>query len=170
MPQKRSSSLSSISAIIIFLTLTETEMNPCSLWMVGALALGLALTSDAQFQFGQQPIGSSNLGPIPNAGGQRAPTNDRQGRRNGQQSQQGRNTGQQGQQQQEREPFDLDRDVAPILVSQMMGDAVRAAVSPFASDASLVIRITVLMSNAFFDANAPYTPTTVGIYSNLGRR
>ena len=26
------------------------------------------------------------------------------------------------------------------------------------------------MSNAFFDANAPYTPAAVGIYSNLGRR
>ena len=115
-------------------------MNPCSLWMVGALALGVAL-AEPQFQFGQQPIGSSNLGPIP---GQRAPQNERNGRQNGQQAAQGRRNRGGQQQQQEREPFDLDRDVAPILVSQMMGDAVRAAVSPFASDASLVIRITAV--------------------------
>jgi len=66
--------------------------------------------------------------------------------------------------------FDIDKDMAPVLVAQTMGDAVRAAVSPFASDASLVIRITVLMANSFFDAIAPYTETAVGIYSKLGRR
>ena len=133
-------------------------MIPCSMWMVGALALGLSLTSDGQFEFGQQPMSSSNLDTIPN------------GRWNGKQSQQGCNRGHQSQQQQEREPFDLDRDVAPIQVVYIMGDAARAAVSPYASDASLVIRITMLVSNAFFDAIAPYTRTTVGIYSNLGRR
>jgi len=140
-------------------------MRPYSLWVLGALALSVAVTN-AQFKFGQQPIGTSGF---QNPGGEGAQTGGSRGgggsRRQGQQqAQQG------GQQQQERPQFDLDKDVAPILVSQMMGDAVRAAVSPFASDASLVIRITVLMSNAFFDANAPYTPAAVGIYSNLGRR
>ena len=78
---------------------------------------------------------------------------------------------QRGQQQEEEErEFDMDNDMAPVLVAQMMGDAVRAAVSPFASDASLVVRITTLMANAFFDAIAPYTPTAVGVYSKLGRR
>ena len=164
-------SITEVLIVAFFLTLTETEMNQCSLWIVGTLALGLALTSNAQFQFGQQPISSSNLGPIPNAGGQRAPTNDRKGfRRNGKQSQLGLNRGQQPQQNPEREPFDLDRDVAPERVAHIMGGAIRASVSHFASDASIVIRITVLTTNAFFDANAPYTPTTVGIYSNLGRR
>ena len=154
-----------------YLTLTETEMNQCSLWIVCTLALGLALTSNAQLQFNQQPISSSNLGPIPNAEGQWALTSDRQGgRQNGQQSQQGCNRGQQVPPRLEREPFDLEKDVAPIHVIPIMGAATRGAVSRFASDASLVIRITVLTTNAFFDAIAPYTPTTVGIYSNLGRR
>jgi len=134
-------------------------MKPCNFWVIGALALQTAMSVTAQFTFGQQPIGSAGRAPPNPSGG-----GGQQGQRQGQQAQG------QGGQQQEQPPFDLDRDVAPILVSQMMGDAVRAAVSPFASDASLVIRITVLMSNAFFDANAPYTPAAVGIYSNLGRR
>ena len=57
------------------------------------------------------------------------------------------------------EPFDLDRDLSAVRVASEMGEATRAAVSPFAGDASLVIRITTLMSTAFFDALAPYHPT-----------
>ena len=59
----------------------------------------------------------------------------------------------------EQEPFDMDRDLSAVRVASEMGEAVRAAISPFAGDASLVIRITTLMSNAFFDALAPYHPT-----------
>ena len=53
----------------------------------------------------------------------------------------------------------MDRDLSAVRVASEMGEATRAAVSPFAGDASLVIRITTLMSNAFFDALAPYHPT-----------
>lgn len=38
------------------------------------------------------------------------------------------------------------------------------------NDASLVVRMTTLLENAWFDAIAPYHPTAVGIYSKLGRR
>lgn len=37
-------------------------------------------------------------------------------------------------------------------------------------DATIVLRFTTLLSNAWFDAVAPYHPTAVGVYSDLGRR
>lgn len=37
-------------------------------------------------------------------------------------------------------------------------------------DATLILRITALSTNAWFDAIAPYHPTAVGLYSNLPRR
>lgn len=73
-------------------------------------------------------------------------------------------------QERDQRPFDMDRDLSAVRVASEMGEATRAAVSPFAGDASLVIRITTLMSNAFFDALAPYHPTAVGIYSNIRRQ
>ncbi|WP_162906947.1 vanadium-dependent haloperoxidase [Allorhizocola rhizosphaerae] len=39
-----------------------------------------------------------------------------------------------------------------------------------ASDVSLVLRHTVMLNNAWFDATAPYHPTAVGVASRLGRR
>jgi hypothetical protein len=42
-----------------------------------------------------------------------------------------------------------------------------ASVAP--GDAPLVLRTTTLITNAWFDAIAPYHPTAVGVYSNLGR-
>ena len=48
--------------------------------------------------------------------------------------------------------------------------AILGSVSAGASDASLVLRITAIVSNAWFDAIAPYHPTAVGVYSRLGRR
>ena len=42
--------------------------------------------------------------------------------------------------------------------------------SPTAGDATLVLRATTLITNSWFDAVAPYHPTAVGIYSDLGRR
>ncbi|HET6214169.1 MAG TPA: hypothetical protein VFE14_14995 [Micromonosporaceae bacterium] len=47
---------------------------------------------------------------------------------------------------------------------------VRRLVSPDAADATLILRLATLVENAWFDAIAPYHPTAVGIYSNLGRR
>ena len=147
-----------------------------------ALCVFLALPANSQFQgLGQNSFGSfTNFGGFTNQNGQNTGFGNRQQQGQGQrQSQrgQGRPQGQrgpgrrpQGQDDEESEPFDLNKDVAPIRVAQEMGDAVRAAVSPFSSDASLVVRITALMANSFFDAIAPYHPTAVGIYSNLGRR
>jgi hypothetical protein len=43
-------------------------------------------------------------------------------------------------------------------------------VSPTGGDAPLVFRYTMLITNAWFDAVAPYHPTAVGVYSDLGRR
>jgi hypothetical protein len=48
--------------------------------------------------------------------------------------------------------------------------AIFTTVSPGGSDAPLVLRITTLGLNAWFDAIAPYHPTAVGVYSRLGRR
>ncbi len=43
-------------------------------------------------------------------------------------------------------------------------------VSQGGMDATLVIRTTTMITNAWFDASAPYHPTAVGVYSRLGRR
>lgn len=48
--------------------------------------------------------------------------------------------------------------------------AIRRQYSPRASDASLILRAFVMLSNSFYDAIAPYHPTAVGVYSRLGRR
>jgi hypothetical protein len=41
---------------------------------------------------------------------------------------------------------------------------------PSGSEASFILRITTLLTNAWFDSTAPYTPSAVGVYSRLGRR
>lgn len=66
--------------------------------------------------------------------------------------------------------FDFDTGNAPIEV--VIPHAIPAifSVSPDASDASLVLRMTTLITNGWFDAIAPYHPTAVGVYSRLGRR
>jgi hypothetical protein len=66
--------------------------------------------------------------------------------------------------------FDFDTGIAPIEV--VIPHAIPAifSVSPDASDASLVLRMTTLITNGWFDAIAPYHPTAVGVYSRLGRR
>src|SRR5687767_14034524 len=68
------------------------------------------------------------------------------------------------------ETFDFDTGIAPIEV--LIPHAIPAifSVSPDASDASLVLRMTTLITNGWFDAIAPYHPTAVGVYSALGRR
>ena len=43
-------------------------------------------------------------------------------------------------------------------------------VSSSGGDASLVLRFTTLLINSWFDASAPYHPTAIGVYSDLGRR
>ncbi|MEV7229069.1 DUF6851 domain-containing protein [Polymorphospora sp. NPDC051019] len=72
-----------------------------------------------------------------------------------------------------REPqtsaFDLDNGNAAIEI------VIPAATGPLLStlnpgDASLILRITTLTNNAWFDAIAPYHPMAVGVSSRLGRR
>jgi hypothetical protein len=66
--------------------------------------------------------------------------------------------------------FDFDTGNAAMgVVIPKMIDGIRG-VSPGANDASIVLRIVTLTNNAWFDAIAPYHPTAIGVYSNLGRR
>jgi hypothetical protein len=67
--------------------------------------------------------------------------------------------------------FDFDSGNAPVevLIPRVV-PFIYGSVSPTASDATLVLRITTLITNAWFDAVAPYHPTAVGVYSRLGRR
>ena len=67
--------------------------------------------------------------------------------------------------------FDFDHGNAAIeVVIPAAIPAILQTVSPGANDASLVLRITTIIANAWFDAIAPYHGTAVGVYSRLGRR
>jgi hypothetical protein len=66
--------------------------------------------------------------------------------------------------------FDFDNGNAGIEVIIPRVIPAILSISPTASDATIVLRITTLITNAWFDAIAPYHPTQVGVYSNLGRR
>jgi hypothetical protein len=67
--------------------------------------------------------------------------------------------------------FDLHHGNAPVeVVIPAVIPVVYQSVSPTAGDATLVLRITTIITNAWFDAIAPYHPTAVGVYSRLGRR
>lgn len=67
--------------------------------------------------------------------------------------------------------FDIDTGNAPVeVVIPAVIPVVYQFVSPDASDATLVLRFTTVITNAWFDAIAPYHPTAVGVYSRLGRR
>jgi hypothetical protein len=68
-------------------------------------------------------------------------------------------------------PFDLDNGNAAIdVVIPAAIPAILGTVSAGANDASIVLRITTIITNAWFDAIAPYHSTAVGVYSRLGRR
>jgi hypothetical protein len=65
--------------------------------------------------------------------------------------------------------FDFQGGNAPIdVIIPAVVPVIFASVDP--GDATLVLRTTTLLTNAFFDAIAPYNPTAVGVYSQLGRR
>ncbi|MEX0740323.1 MAG: vanadium-dependent haloperoxidase [Pseudohongiella sp.] len=67
--------------------------------------------------------------------------------------------------------FDFEtRNAAGEVVIPAVIPVVYQFVSPGADDASLVLRITTLVANAWFDAIAPYNATAQGVYSDLGRR
>ena len=67
--------------------------------------------------------------------------------------------------------FNLDTGNAPVeIIIPAAAPIIFSDVSPSGSDASLVLRVTTLITNAWFDASAPYHPTAVGVYSRFVRR
>jgi hypothetical protein len=66
-------------------------------------------------------------------------------------------------------PFDFDTGNAGIeVIIPAVIPALFQTTTP--NDAPIVLRHTTLITNAWFDAIAPYHPTAVGVYSRLGRR
>jgi hypothetical protein len=64
--------------------------------------------------------------------------------------------------------FDFDTGNAPIeVIIPVVAPIIFTDVSPSGSDATLVLRITTLVTNAWFDATAPYHATAQGVYSRL---
>jgi hypothetical protein len=67
--------------------------------------------------------------------------------------------------------FDFDTGYAPIeLVIPRVVPPIFGFLSPGGNDATLVLRATTMITNGWFDAIAPYHATSVGAYSQLGRR
>ncbi|MBQ4879982.1 vanadium-dependent haloperoxidase [Pseudoalteromonas luteoviolacea] len=67
--------------------------------------------------------------------------------------------------------FDFDKDNGALdVVGWGSLDELKEHVSANYGDASLLFRFGVLITNAWYDASAPYHPTAVGVYSHLGRR
>jgi hypothetical protein len=67
--------------------------------------------------------------------------------------------------------FNLDTGNAPIeVIIPVVAPIIFIDVSPSGSDATLVLRVTTIVTNAWFDATAPYHATAQGVYSRLGRR
>jgi hypothetical protein len=65
--------------------------------------------------------------------------------------------------------FDFATGNAPIeVVIPAVIPVIFANVKP--GDATLVLRFTTMLTNSWFDATAPYHPTAIGVYSDLGRR
>jgi hypothetical protein len=65
--------------------------------------------------------------------------------------------------------FDFDTGNAALeVVIPAVIPVVFANVAP--GDATIVLRFTTMITNAWFDATAPYHPTAIGVYSDLGRR
>ncbi|MEV4807744.1 vanadium-dependent haloperoxidase [Nonomuraea sp. NPDC049421] len=66
--------------------------------------------------------------------------------------------------------FDFDNGNALIEVIYPHFQKAVRTITPDGSDATLVADHILMVETAWFDAIAPYHPTAVGIYSNLGRR
>ena len=67
-------------------------------------------------------------------------------------------------------PFDPNTGNAALAIIPTVIPKIYESVSPTAGDATLVLRVTTLITNSWFDAIAPYHPTAVGVNSRLGRR
>ena len=67
--------------------------------------------------------------------------------------------------------FDLETGNASVeIVIPTVAPVIFQEVSPSGGDATLVLRVTTMTTNAWFDAAAPYHPSAVGVYTRLGRR
>lgn len=67
--------------------------------------------------------------------------------------------------------FNLKKGNAAIeVVIPTIAPVIFTDVSPSGGDATLVLRVTTMVTNAWFDASAPYHPTAVGVYTRLGRQ
>ncbi len=67
--------------------------------------------------------------------------------------------------------YDLDNGNAAFeIVIQSVAPEVPGNVSASGGDATLVLRLTTMITNAWFDAVAPYHPTAVGVYSRFERQ
>ncbi len=67
--------------------------------------------------------------------------------------------------------FDFDNGNAAVeIVIPTVAPVIFTDVSPSGGDATLVLRVTTMTTNSWFDATAPYHPTAVGVYTRLGRR
>jgi len=67
--------------------------------------------------------------------------------------------------------YDLDNGNAPLeIVIPAVAPVVFTEVSPSGGDATLVLRVTTLVTNAWFDATAPYSPPALGVYTRLVHR
>lgn len=70
-----------------------------------------------------------------------------------------------------RAAFDLGSGNACVeVVIPRVIPAIFGSVSADANDATLVLRVITLLTNSWFDAIAPYSPTAVGVCSSIGRR
>jgi hypothetical protein len=66
--------------------------------------------------------------------------------------------------------FDFDTGNALGYIFSFIHEPIRQAITPLGNDATVFIHFAALEWASFFDAFAPYHPTAVGLYSNLGRR
>jgi hypothetical protein len=67
--------------------------------------------------------------------------------------------------------YDLQTGNAPVeLVISKVAPAIFQDISATAGDATLVLRVTAQVTNAWYDASAPYHPTAVGVYSRIPNR
>jgi hypothetical protein len=63
----------------------------------------------------------------------------------------------------------ISNAVAQVIIP-IGSEVVLEDISPNASDPSLLLRITAMSSNAWFDAIAPYHPTAKGVYTSIPNR
>lgn len=67
--------------------------------------------------------------------------------------------------------FDFENGNSAVeVIIPTAAPAIFQFASPSGGDATLILRITTLINNGWFDATAPYHPTAVGVYTHLGRR